>query len=436
MDKAVLEFVVADGRPFEAVAGDGFKKLCTELGGIGYVPPHPTSLSRRLDDMRNQLHEKFAKTLKAETTATLCFLTFDHWKAANSSNYLVITIHYISADWTLQSRCLTAVNMEQNDADHTASRTAEIVHNELEKFGITEDNIFFCTMDTTNTMPCTTCRLEILWQACCAHVLQLSINAALAVQPVIKNLISHVHKIAGYFNSSTVGLRALHKHQEGQGLPQTSPPFDVLTRFNSTCILLGWIQKNKVAISLALVDCTTNKNSATTPPPPLTAQLHKTLEAAYPLLKPISEATTILSADASVSISLIVPCISTLIVQLRSSCAAGAVALRDELVKQLETRFDFEKCHLLAATFLDPRFKLVLFNDEQKMKAKSAVQQLFAERLSPTKPDATTLSVIQPIADAIEENALARRMGGLFRAVFTKVKINNLVLCNLIRNFI
>ena len=46
----VLKFVVADGRPFETTAGVGFQNLCAVITDGAYKPPHPTTLSRKLND--------------------------------------------------------------------------------------------------------------------------------------------------------------------------------------------------------------------------------------------------------------------------------------------------------------------------------------------------------------------------------------------------
>ena len=73
-------------------------------------------------------------------------------------------------------------------------------------------------------MPCTARQLGINWQGCAAYRLQLSINAALDVQRMIQNLIGHVHKIAGFFHSSTVGQTTLAKYQTDQGMKETKTP--------------------------------------------------------------------------------------------------------------------------------------------------------------------------------------------------------------------
>ncbi|ESN99466.1 hypothetical protein HELRODRAFT_163016 [Helobdella robusta] len=80
-DKAVLNFIVADGRPFESAAGIGFKNLCSVFTNGSYNPPHPTTLSRRLDDMVNTLHEQFGANLRSDMATSKPSITFDHWKA-------------------------------------------------------------------------------------------------------------------------------------------------------------------------------------------------------------------------------------------------------------------------------------------------------------------------------------------------------------------
>ena len=257
-DMAVLNFVVADGRPFETAAGVGFQKLCAVITDGAYKPPHPTTLSRKLNDLSANLKQKFIDKLKSGIGDSRPSITFDHWKADNDTNYLVLTVHYISASWKIESRCLSVVNLEKLDADHTSAKTAEIIAEEFAKHNIDAAVIFFATTDTTNTMPRTARLIDVQWHPCAAHSLQLAINAALDVQRGIQNLIGHAHVIGGFFHSSTVGQTVLAKYQRDKGLPESRPPVDVTTRFNSTFTLLNWLQKNAEPVSLALVNCSMN----------------------------------------------------------------------------------------------------------------------------------------------------------------------------------
>jgi len=49
-DMAVLKFMVADMRPFEITARVGFQNLCAVITDSAYKPPHPTALSRKLNE--------------------------------------------------------------------------------------------------------------------------------------------------------------------------------------------------------------------------------------------------------------------------------------------------------------------------------------------------------------------------------------------------
>ena len=204
-DLAVLKFVVEDGRPFETAAGVGFHNLCAVFTDGAYKPPHPTTLSRKLNDLSANLQQKFIDKLKSGIGDSRPSITFDHWKADNDTNYLVLTVHYISASWKIESRCLSVVNLEKLDADHTSAKTAEIIAEEFAKHNIDAADIFFATTDTTNTMPRTARLIDVQWHPCAAHSLQLAINAALDVQRGIQNLTGHAHVIGGFFHLSTVG---------------------------------------------------------------------------------------------------------------------------------------------------------------------------------------------------------------------------------------
>ena len=117
----------------------------------------------------------------------------------------------------------------------------------------------------------------------------LSINAALDVQRMTQNLIGHVHKIAGFFHSLTVGQTTLAKYQTDQGMKEFKPPLDVITRFNSTFYLLDWIDQNCIPFLLALVEYDEKKNCARNPPKPQTLQdaLKATLPIFLKLMPPI-----------------------------------------------------------------------------------------------------------------------------------------------------
>ena len=175
-DRAVLRFIIEDGRSFETTSGSGFINLCSVLTQGQYHPPHPTTLSRNLGDMIDDLYINFQQSIKSQFISKPS-ITFDHFKADNCDNFLVSTCHFISSSWVLESCCLSVVNLEVINACHKATSTEEILRNVLSKFDLTSDNIFRATTDTTPSMPCTLKLLGIDWLGCCAHKFQLCVKS-------------------------------------------------------------------------------------------------------------------------------------------------------------------------------------------------------------------------------------------------------------------
>ena len=361
-DRAVLEFIVADGRPFELAAGMGFKKLCDVLTDRrGYEPPHPTTLARHLGDIKQTTETKLSEILLHETKGAFTSVTFDHWKAHNGNNFLVLTIHFICAKWLLHKYCIAVVSLELQQADHTAAKTCAIIEQQLAKYDIKLQNVNYATTDTTAVMPCTARILNVKWQGCTAHMLQLVVKAALKVQPAVKNLIKEVHRIVGFFHNSSVGLKSLHAHQQNQ----SNPPLDTITRFNSTVTLLMWVQVNFNALAMALVECTVSGKCAMAPPQPLSDSSRTLLCKIIPILRPLAEATTMLSVHKTVSISLVQPCIKQLQQILEGiTDLTGVSRLHQEVLKQIRERFDLNTSVFITSTFLDPRLKTATLTDD------------------------------------------------------------------------
>ena len=220
----MLRFIIEDGRSFETTSGSGLINLWSVLTQEQYHPPHPTTLSQNLGDMVDDLYINFQQSIKSQFISKPS-ITFDHFKANNGDNFFVSTCHFISSSWVLESCCLSVVNLEVINACHKATSTEEILRNVLSKFDLT----------------CTLKLLGIDWLGCCAHKLQLCIKSAIHNQQILVTLISKGHKIVGFFHSSSVGQAALKKYQISQGKPESKPPMDVETHFNSTSNLLEWV---------------------------------------------------------------------------------------------------------------------------------------------------------------------------------------------------
>lgn len=88
-------------------------------------------------------------------------------------------------------------------------------------------------------------------------------------------------------------------------------------------------------------------------------------------LKPLEEATTVAGADSYPTLSAIIPILFCLLTHLGSSTTPqfAKSVFSENLAKCLKTRFPDYKLDEVAslAMFLDPRFKLVLYQDDTTM---------------------------------------------------------------------
>ena len=71
-------------------------------------------------------------------------VTTDMWSSSNMTPYMSLTAHYLTADWTLQSRCLETRYTPDN---HSAAVLAESLQSALADWGLDEKKISCITTD-------------------------------------------------------------------------------------------------------------------------------------------------------------------------------------------------------------------------------------------------------------------------------------------------
>ena len=126
-DAAVTEFNVCDGRPFELSAGAGFQKLCKRLTDSGYVPSHPTNISRKVQEVASSIEHKTRSELRdVVANNNMLSATFGHWKADNQKNFMVITVHFLYTIYELKSYSLGVYNLVSRNLGHKAMENNEI----------------------------------------------------------------------------------------------------------------------------------------------------------------------------------------------------------------------------------------------------------------------------------------------------------------------
>lgn len=99
--KACVHMVILDELPFSHVEGEGFRYFCTVAIPYWRVPSRKTIAK----DVLNLFYSEKTK-LKNDLSAYRVCLTTDTWTSIQNINYMVLTAHFIDANWMLHKRIL------------------------------------------------------------------------------------------------------------------------------------------------------------------------------------------------------------------------------------------------------------------------------------------------------------------------------------------
>ena len=201
---------------------------------------------------------------------------------------------------------------------------------------------------------------------CLSHSLQLVIKSDLFGLPSVEKLIEKVKKVVSFANHSDKFYLELRKQQRlhmEEGEKELNLIQDVTTRWNSTFYMLERFLRLKIPLLSSMANSEDVKVE-------MRNDDWKLLTKVVTVLKCFEEATTRLS-NKSASISLTIPIVNIIIKQLEAlKDDFGVKTLKRDLQHAMEVRFDGieddEKYTL--ATFLDPRFKGLLFRKKETLK--------------------------------------------------------------------
>ncbi len=128
-------------------------------------------------------------------------LTSDCWQSVATESYMTSICHYINKQYDLESRVLDTTHTPES---HTADNLSKELKNVVTKWGL--NDIVAVTDNARNVVnACALCGFDHF--GCCAHVMNLGVNKALAV-PEVKSLIGKCRKLVQAFKQS--GLRTSH----------------------------------------------------------------------------------------------------------------------------------------------------------------------------------------------------------------------------------
>ena len=170
----------------------------------------------------------------------------DLWSSVCMQPYLSYTVHYITKDWKLQSKCLQTLFMHE---DHNGENLAESLKSVLESWGVQESKQVCLTTGNGSNLVRALHLLNWLHIPCFGHNLHLAITNAIKDDSRVSRAIGVTRKLITSFSHSWKKKRDLTKVQADLGIPHHSLIIDCLAsdivyrRENSTSSAVDLTQK-------------------------------------------------------------------------------------------------------------------------------------------------------------------------------------------------
>ncbi|KAJ8354692.1 hypothetical protein SKAU_G00222590 [Synaphobranchus kaupii] len=346
---AVTRFLVAEMLSFRSVEKAAFRDLVGTFDPQYELPSKNFFSKKAIPELYNQVRRDVVSLL---SQAEYYALTTDVWSSVGMAPYMSLTVHFITPDWKLQSKCLETCFFP---ADHTASNICAWLREAIREWGLEDSRISGITTDNAPNIMTAAKDLGWPWINCFGHNLNLAVDAAIQAQKRRTDRVFGLcRSITGAFSHSWQRKRALNAAQAELGVPQHSLIADCVTGWGSKQEMVARIIEQQRAIQQVLGE--DRKASVT-----LRWQDIDLLTAVNEALKPVAELTNVLSGETCVTGSSVIPMLNLIredIMAPSDDDVALTAEMKATIVYKLDGKYTDEPMRLLLrkCTFLDPRY--------------------------------------------------------------------------------
>ncbi|XP_047656263.1 E3 SUMO-protein ligase ZBED1-like [Tachysurus fulvidraco] len=356
--RAITVYLCKDMVPFQTVERRGFKAMIRAIDPRYEVPSRKYFTETEMPKLYAELRENVEKELcDLKYFAT----TTDLWSSRTMEPFLSLTIHYITDDWNLGSRCLQTSYFP---AEHSAEEIAQGLKEALESWGFKEESQVCITTDNgTNVVKAASLNDWTRLQ-CFGHRLHLAIEKSMK-DPRTDRAVGVCKKIVSAFSYSWKRRKELKKAQAEHHLPFHRLITDTPTRWGSRQMMIQRVLEQEKALSQVLKADKKTKHLVPT------WQDTDVLESISRTLGPLLEFTDALSGEDYVSVSYIKP-----VLHIFNNTVLAAADDDTELTKDMkrvileclnEKYSDPKMVDLLdMASLVDPRFKDAYIADDRQ----------------------------------------------------------------------
>lgn len=239
----LVRMVIDNKESFSLVENDSFISFCYSLNPAYNLPSRRT-LCNQIKTEYGLAFEKILKILN-ETEGRLS-VTGDGWSTKTKKGFFVITVHWISPNWILQSATLEFTHFPY---PHDADNTAALIIMAFKKYKI-ERKLFAFTSDNASEMISAMKKIkEILnlefdadlyynWHIrCICHIMNLSVQDALKLLNEVFAILREILKWIRFSGRLREKFREIQISKGRKEIYQL-PSLDVSNRWNSSYVLI------------------------------------------------------------------------------------------------------------------------------------------------------------------------------------------------------
>ncbi|KAK7933157.1 hypothetical protein WMY93_004053 [Mugilogobius chulae] len=355
-------FIAKDLRPYSTVEGEGFRFMMKTLESRCAIPSRSYFSEKAVPQLYEETKSKVETDLRK---ATRVALTCDSWTSRATQSFVTFTAHFITNKWQMQSCVLQTRVMSDS---HTAANINAVFHNVAEEWSLNLNDVVFVTDNAANMLAAAQME-DITHITCFAHSLNLAAQRALKLNAVAR-LMGRIRRICTFFHRSPLASRVLQEKQRLLGLPPHKLKSDVATRWNSCYEMLERFLEQQPAICAALLSPQVRRCGSSTDISTLNEADVTNAEEIAQALKPMRDATHIMSEDSTPTLSVVAPLHAQMLNDTLPDCSDSPVIheIKQAINGDLSKRYTSEhsKRLLYTASTLDPRFKTLPFLTEEQ----------------------------------------------------------------------
>jgi len=358
-----------DYQPYSVVENRGFRELMAVVEPRYQLPSRTTFSRHLLPELYNKTKQALVRRITSDLVgpgddADPCSgcpafsFTTDCWTSSAMDPYISFTLSYLTSDFILHA---VALENKPLKCSHTAEAILDSLEKSMESWNLPQEIPVFCVRDNGKNIKAAIRRSEWYDLACFAHTLQLAIGDAKAACDGVEAMLTKCRRLVTHYHHSCVASSRINSYQRARGQPEYDFIAACPTRWNSDLAMVSrlLVLKESVAADIAAVGDVEN----------LTTSEWKMAEGFEAILKPLDESTRDSCGEKYPTRSMIIPLIFGMTENLQKFIADPSnrgfgVTFARKLLACIRGRFPSYQTAIpdCLATFLDPRFKALLFH--------------------------------------------------------------------------